>query len=87
MPPHVGGALPWVDCGLSLLRDPTSFFARARRRHGDTFVVDAFGFRMFCVFSAAGARRLYEVPENEASFGLATYRLIGFKLPPDFPKA
>jgi cytochrome P450 len=83
MPPRTAGPLPWVDAGAALLRDPTSFFTRARRRHGDTFVVDAFGFRMFCVFSAAGVRRLYEVAENEASFGLATYRLIGFKLPPE----
>ncbi|MCJ7673113.1 MAG: cytochrome P450 [Acidimicrobiia bacterium] len=83
MPPTVDGALPWVDAGLGLLRDPTAFFATARQRHGDTFVIDAFGFRLFCVFSAAGVRRLYELPEREASFGLATYRLIGFKLPPE----
>jgi cytochrome P450 len=83
MPPTVDGPLPWVDAGLRLLRDPTSFFAAARQRHGDTFVIDAFGFRLFCVFSPAGVRRLYELPEREASFGLATYRLIGFKLPPE----
>ena len=83
MPPLVGGALPWVDAGIGLLRDPTSFFLDARRRHGDTFVIDAFGFRLFCVFSPAGVRRLYELAEREASFGLATYRLIGFKLPPE----
>ncbi len=83
MPPTVDGSVPWVDAGLGLLRDPTSFLARARRRHGDTFVVDAFGFRLFCVFSPEGVRRLYELPEREASFGLATYRLIGFKLPPE----
>jgi cytochrome P450 len=83
MPPFVDGTLPWVDAGLSLLRDPTGFFTAARRRHGDTFVVDAFGFRLFCVFSPEGVRRLYDLPEREASFGLATYRLIGFKLPPE----
>ena len=83
MPARVSGALPWVGAGRRLLRDPTAFFADARSRHGDTFVVDAFGFRMFCVFSPAGVRRLYELPEHEASFGLATYRLIGFKLPPE----
>ena len=83
MPPIVGGALPWVDAGIGLLRDPTSFFLDARKHHGDTFVLDAFGFRLFCVFSAAGVRRLYELGEREASFGLATYRLIGFKLPPE----
>jgi len=83
MPPVVAGAVPWVDAGIGLLRDPTNFFLDARRRHGDTFVIDAFGFRLFCVFSPAGVRRLYELAEREASFGLATYRLIGFKLPPE----
>jgi cytochrome P450 len=82
-PPVVRGAVPWLGAGVAMLRDPTRFFAKARERHGDTFVVDAFGFRMFCVFSPAGVRRLYELPEREASFGLATYRLIGFKLPPE----
>jgi cytochrome P450 len=82
-PATIGGSIPWVGAGVALLRDPTSFFDRARRRHGDTFVVDAFGFRMFCVFSPDAVRRLYELPEHEASFGLATYRLIGFKLPPE----
>jgi hypothetical protein len=72
MPPVVGGALPWVDAGIGLLRDPTSFFLDARRRHGDTFVIDAFGFRLFCVFSPAGVRRLYELAEREASFGPST---------------
>ena len=51
-------ALPWVGAGLRLLRDPTRFFADARRALGDTYVVDAFGFRLFCVFSAAGVRGL-----------------------------
>jgi cytochrome P450 len=46
-------------------------------------VVDAFGFRLFCVFSADGVSSLYKFPESEASFGLATYRLIKFKLPPE----
>jgi cytochrome P450 len=82
MPPRLAG-LPRIGAGLSLLRDPTAFLADARRRHGDTFVVDAFGFRLFCVFSPAGVRSLYQFPEAEASFGLATYRLIKFKLPPE----
>ena len=83
MPPRVRRSLPWAGAGLALLRDPTRFFSTARRRLGDTFVADVFGFRLFCVFSPAGVRRLYEVPEAQASFGLATYRLIGFKLPPE----
>ena len=75
MPPVVGG-LPRVGAGPALLWDPTAFFARARRRHGDTFVTDAFGFRMLCLFSPAGVQSLYALEEKEASFGLATYTLI-----------
>lgn len=83
MPPRAGGRLPWAGSGVALLRDPTRFFDRNRARLGDTFVADVFGRRLFCVFSPAGVRRVYDVPEREASFGLATYRLIGFKLPPE----
>jgi cytochrome P450 len=83
MPPVVPRRWLWVGSGWALLRDPTRFLAAARRDLGDTFVVDAFGFRLFCVFSPAGLRRLYGVAERDASFGLATYRLIGFKLPPE----
>jgi hypothetical protein len=82
MPPRLRG-LPRIGAGLSLLRDPTRFLAGARERHGDTFVVDAFGFRLFCVFSPEGVRSLYQLPEAQASFGIATYRLISFKLPPE----
>ena len=46
-------------------------------------VVDAFGFQLFCVFSPAGVRRLYELPEGDASFGLATYNLLTLKIPPE----
>jgi cytochrome P450 len=75
MPPRVG-AVPGVGAGLGLLRGPTAFFAAQRARHGDTFVVDAFGYRLFCVFSPAGVRALYAAPENVASFGLATFELV-----------
>jgi cytochrome P450 len=76
MPPRESGVLPWLGAGRRLLRNPTEFFRRAREEHGDTFVVDAFGYRLFCVFSAEGVKRLYALPENEASFGLATYELV-----------
>ncbi len=76
MPPRVAGVLPKLGAGLGLLRGPTGFFAAQRARHGDTFVVDALGYRLFCVFSPAGVRALYEVPENVASFGLATFELV-----------
>jgi len=81
MPPLAPGALPWVGSGWRLLRDPTRFFADTRRDLGDTFVVDAFGYRLFCVFSASGVRALYGLPEHQASFGLATYNLLKLKIP------
>jgi cytochrome P450 len=81
LPPIVDGHLPWVGGGLGLLRNPTEFFVNQRQRHGDTFVVDAFGHRLFCVFAPAGVHSLYAQPEEEASFGLATYTLIKAKVP------
>ena len=81
MPPQAAGVVPWVGAGWQLLRNPTAFFATARQRLGDTYVVDAFGFRLFCVFSPAGVRGLYALPENAASFGLATFNLLKLKLP------
>jgi len=79
--PIVRGPLPWVRGGLGLLSDPTAYFARQRRSHGDTFVVEAFGHRLFCVFSPEGVRSLYAQPEDKASFGIATYQLIKAKVP------
>ncbi len=76
LPPRAGPSLPWVGAGLALLRDPTSFFGRARDRLGESYVVDAFGWRLFCTFSPAGVRALYAFPEHEASFGVATYNLV-----------
>jgi cytochrome P450 len=80
LPPVVRG-LPRIGSGLPLLWDPTAHFARARARHGDTFVTDAFGFRLLCLFSPEGVRSLYALEEKNASFGLATYSLIKFKMP------
>jgi cytochrome P450 len=74
-PPRAPG-LPWLGSAPALLRDPTAFFQHQRGRLGDTFLTDAFGYRLFCVFSPDGVRRLYELPEEVASFGLATYTLV-----------
>jgi len=81
MPPRAPGRLPWIASGLGLLRNPTRFFSECRRRLGDTFVVDAFGFRLFCVFSPVGVQNLYALPESRGSFGLATYNLLKLKIP------
>lgn len=73
--------MPWVGAGFGLLRDPTTFFRKARERHGDTYAVDAFGYRLLCVFSPEGVRNLWAVPEAQASKGLADYALLRHKVP------
>ena len=73
-PPLIGAAAPF-------LRNPTGFLAAMRARHGNTFLVDVFGFRLFFLFSPDGLRGLYELPEEVASFTEATRTLIGLKLP------
>ncbi len=81
MPKIAPGLLPWVGSGLALLEDPTAFFTRCRATLGNTFVVDAFGYRMFCVFSAAAVRALYALPERAASKGAADYLMLRLKVP------
>src|SRR5262244_1730960 len=76
MPPIAPGRWPWVGSAPGLLRSPTAYLRRTRAALGDTFVVDVFGYRLFFVFSAEGVRRLYALPESEASFGLATFTLV-----------
>jgi cytochrome P450 len=83
MPPRAPGAVPWVGAGARLLASPAAFFADTRDALGDTYVVDAFGYRLVCVFSPAGVRALYALPEDQASFGLATRHLLSLKLPPE----
>ena len=75
-PPRVSGPLPWLGAGLGLLRGPTEFFAAQRARLGDSFAVDALGYRLFCVFSPRGVAALYAAAEDHASFGLATFELV-----------
>lgn len=80
-PPRVGGRWPWIGAGFGFLANPTQFLRRARERHGDTFLLELFGFRLLCLFSPEGLRSLYQLPEKQASFSEATRTLIGFKLP------
>src|SRR5262249_46967670 len=81
MPPRVGGPLPFVRGGLGFIRSPTEFLSAARKQHGDTFLLDAFGFQLLLTFSPTGLRCLYAAPERAASFTEATRTLIGFKVP------
>ncbi|MFO0689708.1 MAG: cytochrome P450 [Myxococcota bacterium] len=79
--PRVAGPLPWVGAGLALLNDPTAFFQRTRERVGDTFLVEAFGYRLFCVFSPEGVKSLWALPEAEASKGVADFGMLAHKVP------
>jgi hypothetical protein len=65
--PAVVRGLPRVGSGPAMLLDPTAFFTRSRKRHGDTF-----GFRRLCLFSPESVQSLYSPEEKHTSFGLAT---------------
>jgi cytochrome P450 len=82
-PPRVHGTIPYVGAGVAFLKNPTAFLETARARHGDTFLLQTFGFDLLFVFSPEGVRSLYKLPEAQASFTEATRTLIGFKLPPE----
>lgn len=79
--PRVAGRLPWIGPGLSLLRDPTAFFQRARERQGNSFLVETFGYRLFCVFSPEGVKNLWALPEQVASKGVADFGMLAHKVP------
>jgi cytochrome P450 len=83
LPPRAGFHLPRVGAAISLFNDPTEFFRRARRRHGDTFFANVLGRPLFCVFSAAGVRSLWALPESTASKGLADFEMLRHKVPDD----
>ena len=80
-PPVATEELPHVGAGLRFLDAPTEYLVELRERHGDTFFVDLFGFPLLFSFSPRGLQSLYALPEDEASFGLATFDMIGFKTP------
>jgi cytochrome P450 len=80
-PPALPGP-PFIGSGIPFLRDPTAFLTRSRARVGDVFQAKIFGFDLLFVFSPAGLRSLYQLPEDVASFTEATRALIGLKLPP-----
>ena len=79
--PRVSGAIPWVGAGIALLQDPTAFFQRTRERVGDTFLVEGFGYRLFCVFSPEGVKSLWALPEAQASKGVADFGMLAHKVP------
>jgi len=82
-PPIVHDELAHIGAGLRFAQNPTNFLKDLRAEYGDTFLVDVFGYKLFCVFSPAGLRSLYAAPEEDASFGMATFDMLGFKTPLD----
>ncbi len=82
-PALVRDELAHIGAGLRFSQSPTNFLTQLRTEYGDTFLVDVFGYKLFCVFSPAGLKSLYAAAEDEASFGMATFDMLGFKTPLD----
>lgn len=80
-PPIVQDELLHIGAGLRFSQSPTDYLAELRDQYGDTFLVDVFGYKLFCVFSPEGLKSLYAAAEDEASFGMATFDMLGFKTP------
>lgn len=80
-PAIVRDELAHIGAGLRFSQSPTNFLAQMRQEYGDTFLVDVFGYKLFCVFSPEGLKSLYAAAEDEASFGMATFDMLGFKTP------
>jgi hypothetical protein len=79
-PPIVSGPIPFIRAGLSWIRSPTTFLNEQRAIVGDTFVLEAFGLKLFFTFSAKGLSYFYQIPETNASFTEATRGFLGFKV-------
>ena len=78
MPPIAGGVgMPWDQA----VGDAAATIETARACCGDTFVVDSGADRYLFVFSPAGVRDLYALPEERASKGVADWRMLRRKLP------
>jgi len=82
-PALVRDELAHIGAGLRFSQSPTNFLTQMRKDYGDTFLVDVFGYKLFCVFSPAALKSLYAAAEDEASFGMATFDMLGFKTPLD----
>ncbi len=82
-PAIVRDELAHIGAGLRFSQSPTNFLTQMRKEYGDTFLVDVFGYKLLCVFSPAGLKSLYAAAEDEASFGMATFDMLGFKTPLD----
>ena len=72
-----GVGLPW-DVPVD---DPVAALAAARAAHGDTFVVDSGPDRYLFTFSPVGVGGFYALPEEQASKGVADWRMLRRKVP------
>ena len=72
-----GVRLPWD----AVVEDPVATLTDARARLGDTFVVDSGDDRYLFLFSPMGVAALYGLPEENASKGVADWRMLRRKLP------
>jgi len=79
-PPIVSGTWPIIGAGFDWVKNPSKFLNKQREKHGDIFLLHAFGLKLFCVFSKAGLRDFYKVPETHASFTEATRGFLGYKV-------
>ncbi len=77
LPPVADVSLPWDE----LVADPIAALAAARATHGDTFLVDGERDRFMFLFSPTGVRSFYALAEEEASKGVADWRMLRRKLP------
>jgi cytochrome P450 len=77
MPPVADTALPW-DRELA---DPVAALADARAIHGDTFVVEGPEQPTLFLLSPEGVRSFYDLPESDASKGVADWKMLVRKLP------
>ena len=57
-PPLVRDELAHIGAGLRFFANPTQFFLELKEAYGDTFLVDIFGYKLFCVFSPQGLKSL-----------------------------
>lgn len=80
-PPQVKDDLPHIGAGLRFAQSPTHYLSSLRAEYGDEFFVDVFGYPLFCVFSPTALKSLYACAEDDASFGMATFDMMGFKTP------
>ena len=80
MPPSAPLSLPWDEANAP---EPVAAMRAARARYGDSFTFISGGSTYFFVASTAGLTSFYAVAERDASKGLADYRMLLRKLPPE----